>query len=71
MQVVNLSSTGIGFSKFTGHGLQKDAGVRVRFMLDDLDQFEIETDVVGRVVGDNHLACEFTNPSAFDKVMGF
>ena len=56
MQVVNLSSTGIGFSTFTGHGLQKDAGVRVRFMLDDLDQFEIETDDVVRVVGDNNLA---------------
>jgi hypothetical protein len=71
MQVVNLSSTGIGFSTFTSHGLGKDAVVRVRFMLNDLDQFEIETDVVVRVVGDNDLACEFTKGSVFDKAEKF
>ena len=40
-------------------------------MLDDLDQFEIETDVVVRVVGDNDLACEFTKGSVFDKAEKF
>jgi hypothetical protein len=58
MLVKNISQTGIGF-------------VRVTFTLDDAKQSKIEKNVVVRVIEDKYVGCEFTDPSIFDKTLGF
>ncbi len=71
MLVKNISQTGIGFATFAPHNLMKSSEVRVTFTLDDAKQSKIEKDVVVRVIEDKYVGCEFTDPSKFDKALGF
>jgi hypothetical protein len=71
MTVKNISSTGIGFETYNPHGLGKGDEVRVRFALDDAKRSTIERDVIVRVVKDRYIGCEFSDPSVYDKTLGF
>ena len=71
IMVKNISVTGIGFTTISSHNLTKDAEVRVKFRLDDVQQSEIQKDAIVRVVEDKYLGCEFTDPALYDKALGF
>jgi hypothetical protein len=71
MLVKNISQTGIGFATSGPHNLMKGTEFRVTFTLDDAKQSKIEKNVVVRVIEDKYVGCEFTDPSIFDKTLGF
>ena len=71
MKIKDISLTGIGFTTEDMHNLRKGDEVKVRFTLDDRTRSRIEKQAVVRWINDKHIGCQFTEPSPYDKVLGF
>jgi hypothetical protein len=70
--IANISLTGLGLI-LSGHKLKIGDELRVRFILDDKKESEMDRNVVVRVIDKNYIGCEFNDDAyyQYDKTLGF
>lgn len=69
--IKNISAGGIGFCPFKKHKTREDDRLQVSFILNDVHQTPIETDVTVRSTTDEYVGCEFNSTEKLTSPLGF
>jgi len=68
--IKNISSGGIGFCPFKKHETRKDDRLQVSFILNDVQQTRIETQVTVQSSAGEYIGCEFNSTEEFKAPLG-
>ena len=71
MIVKDVSMGGIGFEAVGKTHIKKEDEIEVTFTLDDTHSSVIKKQVVVKMVRDKFAGCEYVQPRAYDKTLGF
>ena len=71
MRVDDISLNGIGFTTIYKNNLKQGERIKVKFILDDKRQSEVEKQAVVMWANNKSAGCEFTQTDEYDRILGF